>query len=68
MTNANALLSAYIMYAHPSFTSGQASAVAIGGIDGDAGDVLMVGSSSSSAAAFDPASIAARARDSAGGY
>lgn len=72
VTNANALLSAYIMYAHPSFTSGQASAVAIGGVDGEAGDELFVGRSSSAdsfdRSGFDPASEAARARAASGGY
>ena len=64
-TNANALLSAYVMYAHPSFTSGHANALAIGGLDGEAGSELISGAPSSS---FDPASVAARARGAAGGY
>ena len=66
-TNANALLSAYVMYAHPSFTSGHASATAIGGLDGEAGNELMGGSLNSSSDAFDPASTAARARAASGG-
>ena len=69
VTNANALLSAYIMYAHPTFTSGQASAVAIGGMEGEGGtELIEPGSRSSSAGSFDPASDAARARVAAGGY
>ena len=63
-TNANALLSAYVMWAHPTFTSGQASATAIGGFEGEAGgEMLYTGTSSSfDPGSFDPASVAARDR------
>lgn len=67
LTNLNGLISAYIMYAHPSFVSGQASATAVGGFDGDQGsELIYTGGSSSSS--FDPASDAARTRASRGGY
>jgi hypothetical protein len=70
LTNANAVLSAYVIRAHPSFASGQASATAIGGLDGEAGDALVWADSAATAGAsslgrssfFDPASDAARGR------
>jgi hypothetical protein len=73
-TNANAVLSAYVMWAHPSFVGGVASATAIGGFDGEQGTELIynggahagIGRSSSAGVAadggFDPASAAARER------
>ena len=61
LTNANALVSAYVMWQHPSFTSGVASATAIGGFENEASSDLVYGGSSSTS--FDPASDAARARD-----
>ena len=72
LTNANALLSAFIMWRHPSFVSGHASATAIGGIGGgDGSELMMEGTAgmhrASSASSFDPASDAARARAAAGG-
>ena len=73
VTNANALLSAYIIWQHPTFVSGQASAVAIGGFDGDDGEGMIQSDSAlgggrrnsfgpGSSSSFDPASDAARAR------
>jgi len=68
LTNANAIISAYIMFAHPSFVSGQASATAVGGLEGEQGSELIFAGSCSSSS-FDPASAAARARaSSVGGY
>ena len=58
LTNANAAVQAYIIFAHPSFVEGQASRFAIGG-----DDAAMM---SYSADTFDPASNAARARGSFG--
>ena len=63
ITNANALFSAYVMWQHPSFVAGHASAVAIGGFDEAGGDELLDGQIATSDRTFDPSSSAARSRD-----
>ena len=72
LTNANALLSAYVMWQHPSFQQGHASATAIGGFDDQGTELIYTGGSSTApihddgrgGGAFeDASSAAARMRD-----
>ena len=64
----NAAFSFLVLWHHPSFTSGVASAIVMDGFDGD-GELCNGGSSGAALRAdggsFDPASAAARARDAA---
>ena len=70
LTNGNAILSAYVMWAHPSFQQGHASATAIGGFDDSGTEMIYTGGSSSApqheyghSGSFDASSAAARMRD-----
>ncbi len=59
LTNANAIFSAYVMWAHPAFVEGQVSRTSIGSVDGDDAGAA-AGGSAGFAFAADPASDAAR--------
>jgi len=60
LTNANALFAAYVMVAHPTFTQGHASWVAIGGTDSEGTEMMTTPGSGSS---VDPSTQARRAID-----
>ena len=64
LTNANAILSAYVMVAHPAFIEGRASWTEIGGLGSSSGEedpTARVFNYEPSD--FDPSSVAARQRD-----